>query len=127
MPSTSSPPTPPTQAVKTVKTITAQYISKATHYTKWERAHDAALWLRGELRIVPTTKLATRFFGVSAPLVVEAGRRYDEWRNNGVNGNGTPTLSDAVLDHMIIEIGPDRILAALDRVTQPTLPLQAAE
>jgi len=35
-------------------------------------------------------------------------------------------LSDAVIDRMVAEC-PDRILAALDRVTQPQLPLAAAE
>jgi hypothetical protein len=36
-------------------------------------------------------------------------------------------LSDAVIEHMVSEIGPDRILHALDRVTAPELPLAAAE
>jgi hypothetical protein len=35
-------------------------------------------------------------------------------------------LSDDAIDELVAEIGPDRILAALDRVTQPRLP-QAAE
>jgi hypothetical protein len=36
-------------------------------------------------------------------------------------------LSNAAVDQLVAEIGADRILAALDRVTQPQLPLQAAE
>jgi hypothetical protein len=36
-------------------------------------------------------------------------------------------LSDDAIDRLVVEIGADRILAALDRVTQPQLPLAAAE
>jgi hypothetical protein len=38
-----------------------------------------------------------------------------------------PAPDDGVLDRLVTLIGPDRVLAALDRVTQPTLPLQPAE
>jgi hypothetical protein len=36
-------------------------------------------------------------------------------------------LSNAAVDQLVAEIGADRILAALDRVTQPQLPLAAKE
>jgi hypothetical protein len=108
------------------KTVTAQHVAKATvHYPKWERAVDAALWGRGEIAIKPTLALAASVFGVSIPLVVEAGRRLDERRDG--NGNGAVALSDAVVERMVAEIGVDRIWAAIDKLTQPQLPLQAAE
>ena len=125
---------------KPAKVVTGQFVARATHYTKWERARDAALWLRGEVQVVPTTKDAVEFFGISVSLIAEAGRWHDE--HTKLNGNGTgnstavPALSDAIIDSVIAEIGPDRILpligpdrifAFLDRVTQPELPLQAAE
>jgi len=36
-------------------------------------------------------------------------------------------ISDAALDRLVAVIGADRVLAAIDRATQPQLPLQAAE
>jgi hypothetical protein len=36
-------------------------------------------------------------------------------------------LSDDAIDWLVVGVGADRILAALDRVTQPQLPLVAAE
>jgi hypothetical protein len=36
-------------------------------------------------------------------------------------------LSNAAVDQLVAEVGADRILAALDRVTQPQLPLARAE
>jgi hypothetical protein len=38
----------------------------------------------------------------------------------------TGQLSDDAIDRLVAEVGPDRILCALDRVTSPELPLQAA-
>src|SRR5262249_55492659 len=37
------------------------------------------------------------------------------------------TLSDDEVKSIVVELGPDRVLSALDRATQPQLPLQAAE
>ena len=36
-------------------------------------------------------------------------------------------LRNAAVDQLVAEVGADRILAALDRVTQPQLPLARAE
>jgi hypothetical protein len=36
-------------------------------------------------------------------------------------------LSDEVIDQLVVEIGADRVLCALDRLTSPKLPLRAAE
>jgi hypothetical protein len=112
-----------------VKVISGLRIAKATvHYSKQERVRDAVLWLRGEAAVAPTFRLAAHVFRVSAPLVVKAYRLVEQLDNKRHgNGNGTTTLSDDVVQRFVIEIGPDRILHALDRVTQPTLPLQAAE
>ena len=37
------------------------------------------------------------------------------------------SLTSADLDRLVVEIGPARLMAALDRYTQPSLPLIAAE
>ena len=94
-----------------VKTITGQHIAKAVHYSKWERAHDAALWCHGEVVVKPTLALAAAVFHVSVPLVVEAGHQLVEHRKLHTNGNGTSitVLSDAVIENMVAEIGIERV------------------
>jgi hypothetical protein len=116
-------------SAKPTKVVTGQRLAKATHYPKWERALDAALWLRGEVQVLPTTKDAAEFFGISVSLIAAAGRQHDEHTKLNGSGNGAavPALSDAVIDNMIAEIGPDRFWAALDRYTAPQLPLMAGE
>jgi hypothetical protein len=119
-----------------VKVISGEHIAKSScGYPLEVRAADAVRWLKGEVVIAPTAKLACEVFRISYPRLKRAQARlvqgrhhFDEKHVNG-NGNGATAtaLSDAVLDHMVIEIGPDRILHALDRVTSPELPLQAAE
>jgi hypothetical protein len=37
------------------------------------------------------------------------------------------TYADGEIEKIVVELGPERVLAALDRVTQPQLPLAAAE
>jgi citrate lyase beta subunit len=94
--------------------------------------------VRGEVAIAPTLRLAANVFRVSAPQVAEARRLVEQLErglhasasanaNANGNGNGVITLSDAVIDHMVAEVGPDRFLASIDRLTQPQLPLQPAE
>jgi hypothetical protein len=115
------------------KVVTGQRLAKATvTYPVWRRAEDAVRWLRGELVVRPTVALACSTFGISYPSLKRAQAMLDEQRErtkhhgNG-NGNGTTVLSDAVIDGIVAEVGHDRIFAALDRATQPQLPLQAAE
>jgi len=43
------------------------------------------------------------------------------------NGGSPATLSDAVVEHIVAEVGVERIWRALDKLTQPQLPLQAAQ
>ena len=102
--------------------VTGQHIAKATvNYAPQQRAADAARWLRGELSIEPTVALAARTFGVSVPLVVEARERANRFHG------GITTLSDAAIEGIVREVGVDRIWRAVDRLTQPELPLAAAE
>jgi hypothetical protein len=103
------------------KTISAQFVAKATtSYPRSQRADDAAQWLRGKAEIIPTLKLAAETFGVQ-PAEVKAACRRLERRNR-------PDLSDDVVERIVIEIGPERVLKAVDRLTEPPLPfLVAAE
>ena len=119
---------PKVQIPAPIKTVTGQYISKAVHYSKADRAWEAALWLRGEATVKPTFQLAARVFHVSVSLVVDASHRLDEQREHGKrNGTGTAVLSDAVIENMVAEIGIDRVWRAVEKLTQPQFPLQAAE
>ena len=63
---------------------------------------------------------ATAFY-ISVPLVL-----VEQLHANG-NGGSTATLSDAVVEHIVAEVGVERIWRALDKLTQPQLPLQAAQ
>jgi hypothetical protein len=115
---------------KPVKLVTAEFLNKAAHFSKEDRAEFAAGWLRGLVAVKPTLALAALVFRVSTPLIVAARRQLDEH----TNGTGTritgpaisPVISDSVIDNMITELGPDRVWAALDRWTAPELPLVAA-
>lgn len=117
---------------KTVKTVTGQYLAKATTkgYPAWQRAEDAARWQRGELTIKPTAKLAANVFGVNARQMSAARERLERQERGkrfGANGGSVPGLSDDAVERIVIEIGPDRIWRAVDKITQPELPLVAAE
>ena len=117
-------------AGKTITTVTGQYIAKATvGYPKWLRAHDAARWLRGQLAIKPTLKLAAETFGVSVPTVAAARERLErrEQGKRHANGGSVPGLSDNAVERIVAEVGPERVMRALDRLTEPGLPLVAAE
>jgi len=122
-------------AGKTVKTVAGQYIAKATvNYPPRRRAEDAARWLRGQVAIKPTIKLAAETFGVSVPLVAQAREqlKYNEWLEQQERGKhrgngGVTTLSDDAIDRIVVEVGPERAMCSLDRITQPQLPFAAAE
>jgi hypothetical protein len=111
-----------------VKVISSLHLAKAFRsYPKWKRARDAASWVRGEVTVTPTVKLAASVFGVSSPLVKAQLERRELGKHHAVNGKGTTALSDDALDRIVSAIGADRVLAAVDRATQPQLPLAAAE
>jgi hypothetical protein len=110
---------------KVGKVVTGQHLAKATvNYPKWKRARDAAAWARGEVMVTPTIRLAALVFGISPPLVKAELERRERSRHHT---NGTTALSDDVLDRIVCAIGADRMLAAIDRATQPQLALPAAE
>jgi hypothetical protein len=111
------------------KAVTGQYLAKATvNYPPRRRADDAAGWLRGQVIIKPTIKLAAETFGVSVPLVAQARDRLEQRERSKRHGNGgTTTLSDDAIDRIVVEVGPERVMRSLDRITQPQLPLVAAE
>jgi hypothetical protein len=122
-------PIPAPRAV--IKAITGQFLARATvNYPAHHRARDAARWLRGELTIKPTVKLAAETFGVSVPLVAEARddlARDEQRKRFGGNGNSITTLSDDAIERIVREVGVDRIWCAVEKLTQPQLPLVAAE
>ena len=83
-------PTPNGQALagKAVKTVTGLFIAKGTvNYPSWHRAEDAVRWLRGELQIKPTIRLAAEVFRVNAPLVEEARERLERRERGKHHGN----------------------------------------
>jgi hypothetical protein len=115
--------------------VTGQHVAKATvHYPPEVRAANAAGWVTGDVAVRPTARQACAFFNVSYARLRQAQARLGYRERNkrrSPNGNGTavpaisPAISDAVLDNMIAELGPDRFWAALDRYTAPQLPLVA--
>jgi hypothetical protein len=115
---------------KTVRVVTGQHIAKAhRRYSPRARAEDAACWIRGEVQVAPTVKLAASVFKISVPLVMKAravlGDDHGVHAHHG-NGNGTTTLSDAAINRIIAEeIAQHRhcVLQAFERMRQ----LQAAE
>jgi hypothetical protein len=112
------------------KVITGQYLAKASRYPQWQRAEDAVRWLRGELQIKPTVKQAAATFGVNARQMLAARERLERQERGkrfGANGGSVPGLSDDAIQRIVIEIGPERIWKAVDKITQPDLPLVAAE
>jgi hypothetical protein len=121
------------QAAALTKTVAYSRLVKTTNYSAWSRASDAALWLDGGLRIVPTIGLAAEVFNTNYRRIKQAQaelarqRERNKRHANGhtsVNGN-TSNLSDGAVDGIVAAVGPDRIMAALDRATRPRL--QAAE
>jgi hypothetical protein len=109
-------------------------------YPKRQRARDAASWIRGEVTVTPTIKLAASVFGISPPLMkAQLDRRrggdYDRdhrrpARAGQTHGNGSGNasqLSDDVVERIVAEVGVDRIWRVVEKLTQPQLPLQAAE
>jgi hypothetical protein len=125
----SKAPTTNGQAPAT-KAVTGQYLAKATvNYPKRKRIAGAAAWCRGELRIDPPThKLAAEVFGVSVASVAAELARIEQRKRGKRHGNGgTTALSDDAIDRIVTEVGPERIMHSLDRITQPQLPLTAAE
>jgi hypothetical protein len=125
----SKAPTTNGQAPAT-KTVTGQYLAKATvNYPPWRRAEDAARWLRGELTIKPTVKLAAKTFGVSVPWVASARELLEQRGRAKRHGTASSlmSLSDDAVERIVVEIGPERILGVVDKLTQPSLPLAAAE
>ena len=115
---------------KTAKILAGQFIARATvRYPSWRRADDALAWLRGELQIKATVKQATTLFRVNAPQLKAARERleqHEQSKRHRANGSGTALSEDAV-ERIVAEVGVDRIRRAIDRLTEPELPLVAAE
>ena len=110
------------------KTVTGQFIARGTvNYASWHRAEDAVRWLRGELQIKPTVKLAAATFRVNAQQVKEARERLERRERGKRQGTDTPVLSNDAVEHIVRRIGPERILRVIDKLTEPALPLVAAE
>jgi hypothetical protein len=114
------------------KAVTGQYLAKATvNYPRWRRAEDAVRWQRREVDVKPTAKLAAEVFGTSLHLMKTARARLERHeqgkRHRANGGNGTTALSDDAVERIVVEIGPERILRVVDKLTSPEPPLVAAE
>jgi len=106
------------------KAIPGQFIAKATtSYPRNCRAEDAAQWLRGKVEVTPTLKLAAETFGVQ-PAEVTAARKRLEQRERAKH---FAVLSDNAIEHIVREVGVDRVWRVVDKLTSPELPLVAAE
>jgi len=99
-----------TTTVRTIPCRTAQFIAKASNYSRWERACDAALWVRGELDVRPTVKLSASVFGVTPARVtselkaIKAAEQRLNAASNGTgnghaigNGHAEPSLAERLL------------------------------
>jgi hypothetical protein len=64
-------------------------------------------------------------------LIASAARdrieQHERRKRFGANGGSVPGLSDDAIERIVVEIGPERIWRAVDKITQPKLPLVAAE
>jgi hypothetical protein len=110
------------------KAIPGQFIAKATtNYPRHCRAEDAAQWMRGKVEVAPTLKLAAATFGVQPAEVKAARERLEQSERKRFGNGGTAILSDSVIEHIVREIGADRIWRAVDKLTSPELSLVAAE
>ena len=117
--------TKPGNGQAALKTVSAQRIARATTYTKQDRAHDAALWRRRKLDIdPPTIALAARIFGISQPMVKKECERLEQ-QNRRPNGSPIPAPTDHEADRLVEWLGPDRVMRALDRATQPPFTMAA--
>jgi hypothetical protein len=131
----SSPSTLVGQApAKPVKTISVEHLNKATRLSKEDRAEIGALWLCGKIVIKPTQTLVALVLHISIPLIRRRLAEHAKLDGNGAgssdsngNGSGTTVLSRDVIKNMIIETGPDLFWDVFTELTQPQLPLQAAE
>jgi hypothetical protein len=102
--------------------LRGRFLAKATtNYPAALRAEDAVHWMRGEVRIWPTATQARRLFRVNAQQLRLARERieYRERAKQRVFGVGTTTLSDDAVERIVVEVGPERIWKAVDRLTQP--------
>jgi hypothetical protein len=118
----------PQALTKPVKTITGLYLAKATRkYPAWRRAKDAVGWLKGEVVIVPTAKLACSVFSVSYPRLKQAEAWHHFEKHVNGTGAGATALSDEVVERIVAEVGVERIWRVVEKLTQPELPLVAAE
>jgi hypothetical protein len=124
------------------RVITAESIAKRRYYFQEERDNDAAEWLRRQLDVAPTAKLAAEVFGTTVARVTKARRLLDRrdrlhagghrdagdhHHHHNHNGKPVPTPTDREADRLVEWLGAARVLAALDRATEPELPLRAAE
>jgi hypothetical protein len=107
------------------KAIPGQFIARATtSYPRNCRAEDAAQWLRGKAEVVPTLKLAAATFHVQPAEVMAARKRLEQ--RERANAAFRVGLSDDAVERIVVEIGPERVLKVVDKLTEPPLPVVLA-
>jgi hypothetical protein len=96
--------------------VTGQSIAKSD-WAPRHRAHLAAKWRTGRIKVDPTVKLAASVFGVSVPLVMAAIADLEsaatlEAAASVTNGS---RVSDSTLEWMVRDAGTERVWAAIER------------
>jgi hypothetical protein len=67
------------------------------------------------------------FTGCSVAAFAATPRRAPQSKRQRVLYRRADTLTDDEVRRIVVELGPNRVLRVVDRLTQPPLPLQAAE
>jgi hypothetical protein len=67
------------------------------------------------------------FTGCAVDAFAAAPRKAPQRKRQRLLYRKANTLTDDEVKRIVVELGPDRVLRVVDRLTQPPLPLQAAE
>jgi hypothetical protein len=67
------------------------------------------------------------FTGTAINDIAATPRKAPQHKRKRLLYRRADTLSDNEVKRIVAELGPERVMCALDRITQPQLPLVAAE
>lgn len=66
------------------------------------------------------------FAGVAANDIAAAPRKPPQWKRERLLYRRADTLSDDEVKSIVVELGPERVLRVVDRLTSPELPFVVA-